>query len=165
MSLKEYKKRRDFKKTTEPKGAGKSRKKKGKLLYMVHDHKARSHHFDLRLEMDGVLKSWAIPKRIDLKRLDERRLAVQTDDHPLDYGKWKGTIPAGSYGAGEVRVWDSGTWEIVDWKPGKKLIFKVRGKKLKGTFVLVHFRPKGKEWLFFRKNTRGREVFSQQVRA
>jgi bifunctional non-homologous end joining protein LigD len=118
-------------------------------VFVVHDHKARSHHFDLRLEMDGVLKSWAIPKRIDTKALHEKKLAVQVEDHEMEYGKFEGKIPQG-YGAGEVKIWDKGELEIVDNKPGK-IIFRLRGKKLKGDFVLVHFRPKGKEWLFFKK--------------
>jgi len=148
MALESYRKKRDFSKTPEPKPSKKPGKGK---LYMVHDHRSKNHHFDLRLQFGNILKSWAIPKRIDLKNLHAKRLAVQTEDHPLDYGKWEGKIPEGQYGAGQVKIWDSGSFEVVDWKPGKKLIFRIKGKKLKGVFVLVHFRPAGKEWLFFRK--------------
>lgn len=163
MALKEYRKKRDFSKTPEPAGElsdsfrreieqrlpGKVRKG-GKPLYMVHDHYARQHHHDLRLEFDGALRSWAIPKLIDPANLEAKKLAVQTEDHPLAYGYWEGEIPEGSYGAGRVKIWDSGSFGVVDHKEGKKLVFMVKGKKLRGTFVLIHFRP-GREWLFFRK--------------
>ena len=122
-----------------------------KLHFVVHDHKARQHHFDFRLEMNGVLKSWVIPKRIDTKNLYEKRLAVQVEDHTLEYGSFKGTIPEGQYGAGKVSIWDSGSYEIVDNKPNKKIVFRLNGKKLKGEFVLVHFKPEGNQWLFFKK--------------
>ena len=149
MGLEAYKKKRNFSKTPEP--AGKAAKPNlRKPLYMVHDHYARHHHHDLRLEMNGVLKSWAIPKLIDPKNLERKALAVQTEDHPLAYGHWEGEIPEGSYGAGKVKIWDTGTYKSLDYKKGKKLIFCVQGKKLKGDFVLLHFRP-GKEWLFFKK--------------
>ena len=161
MGLEHYKKKRKFSKTPEPGGelsesfCKKIEQKikppphKG-LLYMVHDHYATHHHHDLRLEMDGVLKSWAIPKLINPKNLERKALAVQTEDHPLAYGYWEGEIPEGNYGAGKVTIWDTGTYEIIDYKKDKKLIFRIHGKKLKGDFVLLHFRP-GKEWLFFKK--------------
>ncbi len=119
-------------------------------LFVVHDHESRHHHHDLRLEMGGVLKSWAIPKRIDPRNLHARKLAVQVDDHDLEYGKWEGEIKEG-YGKGTVKIWDTGTFRVEDHNPGKKLVFSLDGKRLKGTFVLVHFRPRGKEWLFFKK--------------
>lgn len=161
MKLKEYRKKRDFSRTPEPDGSQDFCKKierkfqdkipkKKKPLYMVHDHRSRSHHFDLRLEMEGVLKSWAIPKLIDLKDLYTRRLAIQTEDHPLAYGYWEGKIPDGDYGAGSSRIWDTGSFEVVDSKKDK-LIFKVKGKRLQGTFVLIHFRPHERNWLFFKK--------------
>lgn len=128
----------------------KAKKLDGKL-YVVHDHQARQHHHDLRLERDGVLKSWAIPKRIDLQNLERKTLAIQVEDHDLEYGFWEGVIPEGEYGAGKVKIWDTGTWEEIDYKKDKKLIFRIKGRKLKGEFVLVHFRPKEKAWLFFKK--------------
>ena len=162
MELEQYKKKRDFSKTPEPevgdsfceeieKKYKHKIKKTGRPLYMVHDHHSRSHHHDLRLEMGGVLKSWAIPKLIDPKSPYQRKLAVQTEDHPLAYGYWEGVIPEGNYGAGKSLIWDSGTFEIVDYKEDKKIIFKIKGKKLSGTFVLIHFRPQERNWLFFRK--------------
>ena len=162
MGLEEYQGKRDFSRTPEPEASGGfcreiERTFKGKIpvgghpLYMVHDHYSRSHHHDLRLEFDGALKSWAIPKLIDQKNLSARKLAVQTEDHPLAYGYWEGEIPEGSYGAGKSLIWDSGTFEVVDFKKDKKLIFKIKGKKLNGTFVLIHFRPQERSWLFFRK--------------
>lgn len=167
MGLKKYKKKRDFSKTPEPEASGSFCKeiekkykgkiqKKGRPLYMVHDHHSRRRHHDLRLEMEGVLKSWAIPRLIDLKDLHAKKLAIQTEDHPLAYGYWEGEIPEGNYGAGKSLIWDSGSFEIVDHKKDKKLIVTIKGKKLKGTFVLIHFRP-GKEWLFFKKKE-GREA-------
>jgi DNA ligase D-like protein (predicted 3'-phosphoesterase) len=162
MGLEEYRKKRDFSRTKEPevgssfcreieKKYRKKIRKTGRPLYMVHDHRSRSHHHDLRLEMDGVLKSWAIPKLIDPGNLYKRKLAVQTEDHPLAYGYWEGEIPEGNYGAGKVSIWDTGSFKIIDYKKEKKIVFSVRGKKLKGTFVLIHFRPGGNSWLFFRK--------------
>ena len=164
MALDEYKRKRDFSKTPEPEGEVsesfckeiernyKNRiKKTGRPLYMVHDHYSRSHHHDLRLEMEGILKSWAIPKLIDPKDLGAKRLAVQTEDHPLAYGYWEGVIPEGNYGAGKSLIWDTGTFEMVDFRKDEKIIFKIKGKKLNGTFVLIHFRPQERNWLFFRK--------------
>jgi len=163
MGLKQYKKKRNFSKTSEPEGETPGsfckdieKKLKGKVpkkgnLYMIHDHHSRNRHFDLRLELEGVLKSWAIPKLIDPKNPYQKKLAVQTEDHPIEYGYWEGKIPEGEYGAGTVKIWDTGTWEMVDYKKDKKIIFSLKGKKLKGTFILVHFRPKEKGWLFFKK--------------
>ena len=170
MELKEYRKKRDFSRTSEPKGFISEVRKhvkgipkknqpphppllqtaKGRPLYMVHDHYSRRHHFDLRLEMNGLLRSWAIPKLIDPKNPYQRKLAVQTEDHPLEYGHWQGIIPKGSYGAGKSLIWDTGTYKIID-KKKSKIVFQVKGKKLKGIFVLVSFRPKEKLWLFFKK--------------
>jgi DNA ligase D-like protein (predicted 3'-phosphoesterase) len=103
----------------------------------------------LGLEIDGVLKSWAVPKEPS-KKEGERRLAVQVDDHDISYGKFEGTIPEGSYGAGKVKIWDKGNYELESLKPNKKIIFKINGKKLKGRYCLLHFKPKEKNWLFFK---------------
>lgn len=119
-----------------------------KLIYVIHEHHATHLHWDLRLEMKGVLKSWAIPKEPP-KKEGEKRLAIQVEDHDIDYASFSGTIPEGQYGAGKVIIWDKGTYEPIDVKD-KKIIFKINGKKLKGTYVLVKFKPP-KNWLFFKK--------------
>ncbi len=118
------------------------------LTYMIHKHAASHLHFDLRLEMEGVLKSWAIPKEPPTEA-GSKRLAVQVDDHPLDYSSFEGTIPEGEYGAGKVEIWDSGKYKILD-KKEDKLIIEIDGKKLRGPYVLVRFKSK-KNWLFFKK--------------
>ncbi len=117
-------------------------------IYVVHKHAASHLHYDLRLEMDGVLKSWAIPKEPSTQP-GVRRLAVQVEDHPIEYATFHGTIPEGEYGAGTVEIWDDGTYSIVD-KKEKKLIVDIHGKKLKGEFVLMKFKPE-RDWLFFKK--------------
>src|SRR5664280_2339099 len=109
MPLDEYKAKRDFAHTPEPSGGKPS---KGELRFVVHKHAARALHYDLRLELDGVLMSWAVPKGPSLDSHD-KHLAVHVEDHPLDYGGFEGTIPAGEYGAGSVIVWDRGTWQPV----------------------------------------------------
>jgi bifunctional non-homologous end joining protein LigD len=156
-SLREYNKKRDFKKTKEP--SGKSKKKKSKKpIFVIQEHHARRLHYDFRLELDGVLKSWAVPKGPSLDPKD-KRLAVQTEDHPLEYAKFHGTIPQGEYGGGEVFIWDKGTWESLDEDPREALQrghlkFKISGKKLKGSFVLVRtsYRDRGdkKNWLLIK---------------
>ncbi len=147
MSLERYKKKRNFKKTSEPKAKVK-KKSKGKLIYVIQKHQASHLHWDLRLEFDGVLRSWAVPKEPS-KDPKVRRLAVEVEDHPLEYAKFEGEIPEGQYGAGTVKIWDKGTFEPINVKD-KKIIFKINGKKLKGTYVLVKFKPP-KNWLFFKK--------------
>ena len=148
MPLENYAKRRHFNKTSEPKPIVKKSKGK-KLIYSIQKHHATRLHYDLRLEQDGVLKSWAMPKGPPLKE-GEKRLAVQTEDHPLDYWDFEGVIPEGEYGAGRVEVWDSGKHELVDKKPNK-IIIEIHGKKLKGKYVLIKFKGQEKNWLFFRK--------------
>ena len=119
---------------------------KEKLIYVIHEHHATHLHWDLRLETNGVLKSWAIPKQ---PSKSEKRLAIQVEDHPLGYEKFEGIIPEGQYGAGEVKIWDKGTYEPIDISD-KKIIVKINGKKLKGIYCLVKFKPP-KDWLFFKK--------------
>jgi bifunctional non-homologous end joining protein LigD len=120
--------------------------------FVVHEHHARSLHFDLRLEMEGVLKSWAIPKGPSMSPAD-KRLAVMVDDHDLDYAGFEGIIPEGIYGAGEVLIWDSGKYELKsgDIRSGK-LEITFRGEKIKGMFLLTRMRGKEKEWLMIKKN-------------
>ncbi len=162
MALEKYKKKRDFKKTPEPKAELTEsfckkiikKYKNFKLprpIYVIQEHWASHHHFDLRLEFNGVLKSWAVPKEPPTKS-DVKRLAVQVEDHPLEYACFEGEIPPGNYGAGTVKIWDRGTFELID-KKENKIVFKINGKKLKGTYVLVKFRPP-KNWLFFKKKER-----------
>lgn len=149
MSLNEYKKKRDFKKTPEPKGE-KSKLSK-ELIFVVHDHHASHHHFDLRLEMNKVLKSWAVPKTPPTKK-GIKRLAIQVEDHPLSYAKFEGVIPEGNYGAGTVKIWDNGNYELIEKDP-KKIEIKFNGKKLKGKYVLIKSKygnKPEKTWLFFK---------------
>ncbi len=150
MGLEEYKKKRDFSKTPEPKAKKKKSRKKG-LVYSIQKHDASHLHYDLRLEREGVLKSWAIPKQPPKKK-GVKRLAVQTEDHPVDYAFFEGKIPEDEYGAGKVEVWDKGTYQTL--KEGKDdWIIDIKGEKLKGEYVLVHTRMRGnpKNWLFFKK--------------
>ncbi|MBU0535984.1 MAG: hypothetical protein KKE20_03400 [Nanoarchaeota archaeon] len=118
--------------------------------FVIHKHHASHLHWDFRLELDGVLKSWAIPKKPDVKE-GEKRLAIQVDDHDISYIDFEGTIPEGSYGAGTVKIWDKGTFEpktISD----DKLEFELKGKRLKGIFCLLRFKKAGpKNWLFFKE--------------
>jgi DNA ligase D-like protein (predicted 3'-phosphoesterase) len=117
-------------------------------IYVIQKHAATHLHFDLRLEMDGVLKSWAIPKEPPTSPA-VKRLAVQVEDHPVDYASFEGAIPEGEYGAGTVEIWDKGTYKLIDRKEDK-LIVEIDGAKLSGVYVLVRFKDK-KNWLFFKK--------------
>jgi len=145
LTLKEYKKKRDLNKTKEPKGE--EHGEQGST-YVIQKHAASHLHFDLRLEMDGVLKSWAIPKEPPVEP-GVKRLAVQVEDHPLGYATFEGTIPEGEYGAGTVEIWDKGTYDLVDRKE-TMLVVDIDGQKLKGSYVLVRLRDT-KNWLFFKK--------------
>ncbi len=148
MSLDEYNKKRDFTKTVEPQG--KIKKGDTDPIYVVQKHQATHLHYDLRLEMDGVLKSWAVPKGIPTEER-VKRLAVQTEDHPLEYARFEGEIPPGEYGAGIVEIWDKGSFTPVDISDNK-LIVDIAGKKVKGHYCLVRFKPKEnqKNWLLFK---------------
>ena len=123
-----------------------------KLIYSIQKHSAKRLHYDLRLQKGRVLKSWAIPKEPPTK-VGEKRLAVEVEDHPLDYAFWHGTIPKGQYGAGKVELWDKGDYEFIDEKKDK-LVIKINGKKLKGEYVLVRTKlgNSNKNWLFFKKS-------------
>jgi bifunctional non-homologous end joining protein LigD len=164
-SLETYRKKRRFGETPEPEGGTGS---KGGNLYAIQKHDATRLHYDLRLELDGVLKSWAITKGPSLDP-SEKRLAVRTEDHPMDYGDFEGVIPEGNYGAGTVLLWDQGTWEpIKDPRKGLKegkLEFRIEGKRLKGRWALVRMKPrkgeKRENWLLIKgddgKAERGEE--------
>jgi bifunctional non-homologous end joining protein LigD len=160
--LKEYNKKRDFKITKEPSGKKVAKKKSKKLVFVVQEHHASHLHYDFRLELDGVLKSWAVPKGPSMDPSD-KRLAMQTEDHPLPYAKFHGTIPAGEYGGGEVFIWDSGTWEAESDDPQAALEkgdlkFKLKGKKLNGSFVLVRTRFAKNSWLLIKHHDEFEEV-------
>src|SRR5688572_29906305 len=155
MSLVEYKRKRKFSKTPEPEGAVKERKAKA-LTYVIQKHDATRLHYDFRLEMEGVLKSWAVPKGIPTTKGD-KRLAMHVEDHPLDYGGFEGTIPEGNYGAGTVMLWDRGTYEAVEGDPLEahrkgKLRIRMSGEKLNGEWTLVRMRADGgkEPWLLIK---------------
>ena len=163
MSLTQYNIKRNFKETSEP--VGTLKKSASKLAFVVQRHKASRLHYDFRLEMDGVLKSWAVPKGPSLNPKD-KRLAMMVEDHPYDYKDFAGIIPEGNYGAGIVEIWDSGTYADVDnsnkeaaekkLRAGLKagnLKFKLFGKKLKGEFALVKLKSKkDNSWLLIKHN-------------
>ena len=149
MSLNSYKQKREFSKTPEPKG--KIKNSNEKLIFVVQEHHASHLHWDFRLEINGVLKSWAIPKEPPTAK-GIKRLAIQVEDHPLNYADFEGEIPKGNYGAGKVEIWDAGTYELDDLKRDK-IEFELHGKKLKGKYVLVktkYGKQKEKSWLFFK---------------
>jgi DNA ligase D-like protein (predicted 3'-phosphoesterase) len=147
VGLKKYLKKRNLKKSGEPKAIIKKSSKK--RLYVIQEHHATRLHWDLRLEMNGVLKSWALPK-IPPKTKGIKRLAVHVEDHPLAYGKFEGEIKDG-YGKGTVKIWDKGTYELIE-KDKEKIEFEISGKKLKGKYVLVNAKLGGekKNWLFMK---------------
>ncbi len=157
MGLARYKEKRNFSRTPEPAG-GRARKTVTRLAYVIQKHAARRLHYDFRLEMDGVLKSWAVPKGIPTVKGD-KRLAMEVEDHPIEYGSFEGTIPEGNYGAGTVMLWDHGTYEVSGddpvraWKEGK-LHFWLHGKKLEGEWALVRMRARDegdkKAWLLIK---------------
>jgi len=152
MPLDEYNKKRDFSRSREP--AGKVSKPGEKRIFVIQKHDASHLHYDLRLEIDGVLKSWALPKEPPAEE-GIKRLAVETEDHPLDYASFEGTIPEGEYGAGRVEIWDNGAF-IPEKTDEKEIIFGLSGKKMKGRFALIKLKPTQrfpgeKNWLFFKK--------------
>jgi bifunctional non-homologous end joining protein LigD len=157
--LKKYRQMRDFGDTPEPAGG---KPKRGKRpMFVIQKHKASHLHYDFRLEMEGVLKSWAIPKGPSYDP-SVKRLAMMTEDHPYDYGSFEGVIPEGNYGAGNVIIWDTGTWEFIE--PGDdpvkalkmgKLTFRLYGKKMFGEWALVKIHGRGRsergnEWLLIK---------------
>ena len=156
--LKKYNAKRNFIKTSEPPGSKNT--KSGGHIFVVQEHHASHLHYDFRLELDGVLKSWAIPKGPSMKS-EDKRLAIEVEDHPLAYAKFHGTIPKGEYGGGEVYIWDKGTWQT-DGDPRQglkngKLEFNLKGEKLKGHFVLIRMKiskvPSKHNWLLIKKKS------------
>jgi DNA ligase D-like protein (predicted 3'-phosphoesterase) len=144
--LQEYISKRDFSVTAEPAGGGK--KGEGRI-FVVQEHHSRRLHYDLRLEKDGVLKSWAVPKGIP-ESTEEKRLAVETEDHPLGYADFEGTIPKGQYGAGTVEIWDKGVYELKVWDENM-VEFTLKGQRLRGRYVLVRLKKAGeKNWLLLK---------------
>ncbi|NMR35432.1 3'-phosphoesterase [Chryseobacterium aquaticum] len=161
MALKDYNNKRKFDETTEPKGT--TKKSEDQLIFVVQRHAASRLHYDFRLEMEGVLKSWAVPKGPSLNP-DDKRLAMMVEDHPYNYKDFEGNIPEGNYGSGQVEVWDSGTYEPLDdtskLSDEKELLkelksgslkFILHGKKLKGEFALVKMKnAENNSWLLIK---------------
>ena len=160
-SLAEYRRKRDFARTAEPRGG---RRKAGpRLAYVIQKHAARNLHFDLRLELDGVMKSWAVPKGPSLDPA-VKRLAMQVEDHPVEYNEFEGTIPQGEYGGGTVMIWDRGSYRYGGDDPDPieglrrgyargDFKFVLEGKRLKGSWVLVRTRrgdPRRAQWLLIK---------------
>ena len=152
MALAEYRKRRHFNETPEPRG----KRQAGKFaqpIFVVQKHHARSLHYDFRLQVGGVLASWAVPKGPSMKASD-KRLAVRTEDHPMEYAAFEGEIPKGHYGAGSVEIWDKGTYRVdgddsvAQQLKNGKLEFTLAGKKLVGGFVLI---CTGRGWLLIKR--------------
>src|SRR5206468_9608357 len=162
MTLTTYRRKRDFKETPEPKGKAKTKASRKGPLYVIQKHAASRLHYDFRLELDGVLKSWAVPKGPSLDP-GEKRLAIEVEDHPLEYGDFEGTIPKGEYGGGSVLLWDRGSWlPRGDPRQGLKagrLKFELHGKKLAGGWNLVRLRGRGESegktpWLLIKEQDR-----------
>lgn len=160
MSLQKYNSKRRFDDTPEPKGEEKD--SKDQLIFVVQRHHASHLHYDFRLELNGTLKSWAVPKGPSMNPND-KRLAMMVEDHPVSYATFEGTIPAGNYGAGRVDIWDHGTYEPIN-EAGQVITptafmnhlregsikFRMNGKKLKGDFALVHMKKDEKTWLLIK---------------
>lgn len=176
MPLEDYQKKRNFDSTSEPKAESVSTgesslgeatpiKSKDMLVFVVHKHFASHLHFDLRLELDGVLKSWAVPKGPSINPKD-KKLAVMVEDHPLEYKDFEGIIPEGNYGAGKVYIWDYGTYHALDTDDMQQssrilreglekghMTFILNGEKLRGEFALIRLKKASpKDWLLIKKN-------------
>lgn len=145
MSLEDYRGKRNFDVTPEPRGEV---KEAGGNLFVVQEHHASSLHWDLRLEREGVLKSWAVPKGPPEEK-GTRRLAVQTEDHPVEYADFHGTIPQGEYGGGTISTWDRGEYETEKWREGE-IIVHLRGGRLKSRYCMIGLRDQRRNWLLFR---------------
>lgn len=177
MSLKQYQTKRDFSKTPEPAG-GQATPGRGaaRLRFVVHKHQASRLHYDFRLEMDGVLKSWAVPKGPSVDPAD-KRLAVMVEDHPLEYRDFEGAIPEPEYGAGTVMIWDEGTYQVIGAESGAEALAKgalkvdLAGRKLIGGWALVRTKWRGedKNWLLIKEKDDhaqpGRDVLAESPRS
>jgi bifunctional non-homologous end joining protein LigD len=168
MALAEYKRKRDFKKTAEPAGKPLPKRVKGASRFVIQKHAARRLHYDFRLEMEGVLKSWALPKGLPWKR-GEKHLAVEVEDHPIEYEDFEGVIPEGQYGGGTVMVWDRGTYYVYGEQPLKslregKLHLLLDGKKANGEWTLVRIRGRDGEknqWLILKTGDDAKPISSK----
>src|ERR1700745_1160294 len=157
MALEEYKKKRDFRRTSEPAGKPPPKRVKGASRFVIQKHAARRLHYDFRLEMEGVLKSWALPKGLPWKR-GEKHLAVEVEDHPIEYEDFEGVIPEGQYGGGTVMVWDRGNYHVYGEQPAKslrdgKLHLVLDGEKAEGEWTLVRIRGRDdakNQWLILK---------------
>jgi DNA ligase D-like protein (predicted 3'-phosphoesterase) len=148
LPVREYESRRDFSKTTEP---AVSDEDADIRVFVVQEHHASHLHYDFRISLDGVLKSWAVPKGVPTEA-KVRRLAVETEDHPLAYADFEGEIPEGEYGAGKVVIWDKGQFELLE-RTEKKIVVALDGARLKGDYALVRFAGKeknAKNWLIMK---------------
>jgi bifunctional non-homologous end joining protein LigD len=144
MTLEKYWRKRKFEKAPEPKGKILKTKES---RFVVQEHWATHHHFDFRLETGGVLKSWAVPKGVS-EKAGVKRLAIAVEDHPIDYIDFEGKIPEGLYGAGTVKIFDKGKYELIE-KTDSRILFILKGKKLKGNYNLIKFK-KPNQWLLFK---------------
>lgn len=163
MSLAKYREKRNFQHTSEPAGESQPGKKNpSRLIYVIQKHRASQLHYDFRLEYNGVLLSWAVPKGPSLDP-SVKRLAMQVEDHPVEYATFEGVIPEGEYGAGTVMVWDDGTWraesdDVMEALRKGDLKFVLMGKKLRGSWVLVRTHGygsnTGKSWLLIKHRDR-----------
>jgi bifunctional non-homologous end joining protein LigD len=146
-SLVDYRTKRDFSKTAEPQGGTTL----GGAIFVVQEHHASHLHYDFRLSMDGVLKSWAVPKGVPEEK-GTKRLAVETEDHPLEYANFEGEIPKGEYGGGQVKIWDRGEY-LLEHRDRDKLVVELKGTRLNGRYSLVRFKGKEsstKNWLIMK---------------
>ncbi|HEX8312473.1 MAG TPA: DNA polymerase ligase N-terminal domain-containing protein, partial [Chthoniobacteraceae bacterium] len=165
-SLREYERKRDFTRTAEPKPK-KAASDNERRMFVIQKHDASRLHYDFRLELDGALKSWAVPKGVPFKKGD-KRLAVHVEDHPLDYASFEGVIPIGQYGGGTVMVWDTGTWEPLGGEPAHdlregKLHFRLHGKKIAGEWTLVRIRgDEENQWLLLKSDESIRAVTKKE---
>ncbi|UCG45925.1 MAG: 3'-phosphoesterase [Candidatus Bathyarchaeota archaeon] len=146
--LRRGRRRRSMDKRVEPRESREEERVEASGAYVIQEHQATRLHYDLRLELDGVLKSWAIPKTPPTES-GIRRLAVQVEDHPLEYASFEGVIPEGQYGAGSVKIWDKGQYALTSRKENKWIV-EIQGDRLRGVYCLVRFKGE-KNWLFFRK--------------
>lgn len=173
MELKEYRRKRNFRRTPEPEG---SQGVESNQYFVVQKHQASHLHYDFRLQVAGVLKSWAIPKGPSIDPL-HRRLAIQVEDHPVEYRDFERVIPSGEYGGGTVMIWDCGSYELLEEKNPQKSIqeggirFRLQGKKLKGGFALIRteYQKNRNTWLFIKENDtfarKGYEIVKEQAKS